>query len=99
MGLTPVENRNLVSPIERVTNLKRTGEPRAAEDQNAQRLCHFLLGAKIEPKSQSDCAPSGGRDLDEFPSGGRYHVRRQHDRRFLVAQPMCSPPNTAASPL
>ena len=42
MRFAAIENRHLVSALERITNLKRSGKTGAAEDQNLQRLGRFF---------------------------------------------------------
>src|SRR5204863_7280076 len=45
MRFAPVENRDLVSALEGVTNLERASEAGAAENQNAHRLCLLFVSA------------------------------------------------------
>src|ERR1051326_1822240 len=72
MGLTAIEYRDLVAPLQCVANLKGAGESGAAKNKNPQGLC--FLGVCSRGNSQTHCSSGRSRDPDEISARSRCHA-------------------------
>jgi diketogulonate reductase-like aldo/keto reductase len=73
MRLTAVKSRDLVSAIERVTDLIRSGESGAAKYENAKWLHGFLGEQRSRSYGEGKCAGGGSGEFDEMATCRSLH--------------------------